>query len=80
MCAILGGLTRADFVKVRHFTSTKEMLDKLNNIYEGDVKVKKAKIQTHRRNFEQLSMKEEENIAGYLQMVDEVVNTIIGLG
>ena len=40
----------------------------------------KAKLQTHRRKFEQICMKEEENIAGYLQRVDEVVNTIRGLG
>ena len=80
MCAILGGITEADFVKVRHCTSAKYIWDKLNNIYEGDVKVKKAKLQTHRRKFEQLCMKEEENIAGYLQRVDEIVNTIRDLG
>ena len=42
--------------------------------------MKKAKLQTHRRKFEQLCMKEEENIAGYLQRVADVVNTIRGLG
>ena len=40
MSAILGGITKADFVKVRHCISAKEIWDKLNNIYEGDVKVK----------------------------------------
>ena len=43
-CDILGGITEADFVKVRHYTSTKDIWDKLNNIYEGDVKVNKAKV------------------------------------
>ena len=76
----MGGITEADFVEVRYCTSAKEIWDKLNNIYEGDVKVKKAKLQTHRRKFEQLTMKEEENIVGYLQRVDEVVNTIRSLG
>src|SRR5277367_961189 len=80
MSAILGGITEPDFVKVRHCTSAKDIWDKLNNVYEGDVKVKKAKLQTHRRKFEQLCMKEEENIVGYLQRVDEIVNTIRGLG
>jgi hypothetical protein len=49
-------------------------------IYEGDSKVKKAKLQTYRTQFENLKMKEEENIAEYLQRVDEVVNSIRALG
>jgi hypothetical protein len=60
--------------------STKEMLDKLQNIYEGDDKVKKEKLQTHRGQFETLKMNEEESIATYFLCVDEIVNTIIGLG
>lgn len=32
----------------------KEMWDKLIAIYDGDSKVKKAKIQTHTRQFESL--------------------------
>jgi uncharacterized lipoprotein YehR (DUF1307 family) len=58
----------------------KEIWDKLQNIYEGDDKVKKAKLQTHRRQFESLKMKDEENVASYLLHVDEIVNTIRGLG
>jgi hypothetical protein len=58
----------------------KEIWDKLQNIHEGDDKVKKAKLQTHRRQFESLKMKEEENVAAYLLCVDEIVNTIRGLG
>ena len=80
MCAILGGLIGTDFVKVMDCTSAKEIWDKLKKVYEGDVKVKKAKLQTCRRRFEQLAMKEEEDKAGYLQRVDEVVNTMRGLG
>jgi hypothetical protein len=33
------------------------------NIYEGDTKVKATKLQTYRGQFEQLKMKEDENIA-----------------
>ena len=53
---------------------------KIQNIHEGDDNVKKDKLQTHRRKFKSLKMKEEENIASYLLYVDEIVNTIIGLG
>jgi len=80
MCVILGGLTGTDFVKVMHYKLAKEIWDKLKKIYEGDEKVKKAKLETHRRRFERLTMKEEEDIAGYLERVDEVVNTMRGLG
>ena len=47
--------------------------------YEGDTKVKEAKLQTYRGQFEQLKMKEDENIAAYFLWVDETVNAIIGL-
>jgi len=50
------------------------MWDKLQNTHEGDDKVKKEKIQTHRSPFEILKMNEEENIARYLLCVDEIVN------
>jgi len=58
--------------------SAKEVWEKLQNIYEGDDKVKQVKLQLHRAKFENLNMKEGENIATYLLKVDEVVNTIRG--
>ena len=48
MNAILCGLSESEFVKVMHCGSTKEILDKIQNIYEGDDKVTKENIQTHR--------------------------------
>jgi hypothetical protein len=47
--AILCGLSKSEFIKVIHCVSTKDIWDKLQNIYEGDDKVKKTKLQTHRR-------------------------------
>jgi hypothetical protein len=78
--ALLNGLSETIFTKVSHCKSTKEILDKPRNIYEGDTKVKEAKLQTYRGHFEQLKMKEDENIAAYFLRVDETVNAIIGLG
>jgi hypothetical protein len=40
----------------------------------------KENIQTHRRQFQSLKMKDEENIATYILCVDEIVNAIRGLG
>jgi hypothetical protein len=78
--AHLNGLSDTVFTKVAHCKSAKEIWDKLRNIYEGDSKVKAAKIQTYRGQFKQLKMKEDEDIATYFLQVDETVNAIIGLG
>jgi hypothetical protein len=78
--AILGGLPNPIFVKLMHCNSTKEIWDKLKVIYEGDIKVKKAKLQTYITQFEILKIKEEENIEEYIHRVDEVVKSIIELG
>ena len=56
MNAILSGVVEAEFVKVMHLDSTKETWDKLVNNYEGNEKVKDAKLQTYRLKFEHLKM------------------------
>ena len=48
MNAILSSPTETIFVKVMHYETMKEIWDKLKNIYEGDDKVKGAKLQTYR--------------------------------
>jgi hypothetical protein len=79
--ALLNGInSETVFTKVAHCKYTKEIWDKLQNIYEGDSKVKVAKLKTYRGQFEQLNMKEDENFAAYFLRVDETVNEIIGLG
>jgi hypothetical protein len=78
--SLLNCLNEIVFTKVSHCKSTKVIWDKLRNIYEGDTKFKEAKLQTYRGQFEQLKMKEDENIASYFLRVDEIVNAIIGLG
>jgi hypothetical protein len=62
---LLNGLSDTVFTKVAHCKSTKEIWDKLRNIYEGDSKVKTTKLQTYRGQFEQLKMKEDEDITTY---------------
>jgi hypothetical protein len=77
---VLNGLCESVYTKVIHCKSAEEIWDKLQNIYEGYSKVKETKIQTHRGQFEQLKMKEDEDIASYFLRVDETINAIIGLG
>jgi hypothetical protein len=78
--SLLNGLGGMVFTKVAHCKSTKEIWDKLQNIYERDSKFKVAKLQTYRGRLEQLKMKEDENITAYFLRVDETVNAIMGLG
>jgi hypothetical protein len=78
--ALLNGLGESVYTKVVHGKYTKDIWDKLQNIYEGYSKFKEAKLQTYRDQFKQLKMKEYENIVAYFLRVDEIVNAIIGLG
>jgi hypothetical protein len=78
--AILNGLAEAKFVKVMHLDSAKAMWDKLISSYEGNEKVKDAKLQTYRLKFEQLKMNEDETVSKYFLRVEELVNAMKGLG
>jgi hypothetical protein len=80
MNAILSGLVEAKFVKVMHLETAKEVWDKLINSYEGNEKVKDAKLQTYRVQFEQLKMKEDETVGKYFLRVEELVNAMKALG
>jgi hypothetical protein len=62
MNAILSGLAEAEFVKFMHLESAKAMWDKIISNYEGNEKVKDAKLQTYRLHFEQLKMNEYETV------------------
>ena len=75
---LLGAIDEFVFNKVMNCPSAKEMWDKLQTIYEGDSKVKEAKLQTYRGQFEHLRMNEDEDIVAYILRVDQLVNTIRG--
>jgi uncharacterized lipoprotein YehR (DUF1307 family) len=77
---ILCGLSKYEFVKVMHCGSKNKFGTNFKISMKDDDKVKKEKLQTHRRQFESLKMKDKENVAAYLLHVDEIVNTIRGLG
>ena len=60
--------------------TSKHTWEKLKCVYEGAPKVKECKIQNYKRMFENLKMKEEENIAECIVRVDENFNSIRGIG
>jgi hypothetical protein len=70
MNAIFNGLVEANFVKVMHLQTTKEMWDKLISNYEGNEKVRDSKPQTFRLKFKQLKMNEDEIVSKYFLRVE----------
>jgi hypothetical protein len=74
------GLSKKILAKVLNCNNEKQLLDKLETIYAGDTKVKRAKLQTLKVQYEGLKMKDEENIFGYFKRVDNIINSIRGLG
>ena len=80
MNAILNGLCEAEFIKVIHKDTAKEMWDTLENIHEGDKKVKTAKLQVYRAQFENLKMNDDEDIASLFLRFVAIVNNMKALG
>lgn len=73
---IVDSLDESDLVKVRHYKLAKENQDNHVCSYEGDDKVKKAKLESYRVKFGSLRMNEDATIFEYFIRVDEVENMI----
>lgn len=50
------------FEKIIEEETTKEASDKLKNVYGGDEKLKRVKLQTLRNQFEMTKMKEDKSV------------------
>jgi hypothetical protein len=74
------GLSKKILAKVLNCQNAKQLWDKLETIYVGYSKVKRAKLQTLKVQYECLKMKDEENISEYFERVDNIVNAIRGFG
>ena len=80
MNAILSGLCEAEFIKIMHSKTAKDMWDTLENIHEGNKKVKTAKLQVYRAQFENLKMNDDEDVGSFFLKVAEIVNNMKALG
>ena len=60
--------------------TTKAIWDKIIQSYEGDTKVKSAKIQTLRIQYETLGIDNDESITSFSLKVDEIMNFLRKLG
>ena len=75
----MGSLTESEFVKVMQLNIAKEIWDKIILSYEGDAKVKSAKLQTLKIQYENLKMDNEESIANLFLCLDDIVNRMRNL-
>ncbi|XP_019423054.1 PREDICTED: uncharacterized protein LOC109332526 [Lupinus angustifolius] len=64
----------ANFEKIANAETTKEAWDNLEKSYAGAEKVKKVKLQTLRREYELLQMKEGDSIANYFTKIRSLSN------
>ena len=69
-----------NFDRIAHAKSTNEAWDILVKYYEGGEKIKVVKLQTLRRQYELLSMREDEKIAGYVSKVQKLVHLMKDCG
>ncbi|XP_019416922.1 PREDICTED: uncharacterized protein LOC109328099 [Lupinus angustifolius] len=73
-------LDRANYEKISAAYCSKEAWEILEKSYSGEVKVKKVRLQTLRRQYELLQMDEQETIAEYLTRICGLINLMKGCG
>ena len=56
------------------------MWNKLRDIYGGDDNVRREKVESLRGQFDQIRMREDENIAKYVERVKAIVSAIKASG
>jgi len=62
------------FEKIMHYESAKETWDALEKLYDGDGKLKKVRLQALRRQYELLTMEEDESVSQYFDKVINLTN------
>ena len=60
--------------------TTKDIWGNIIQIYEGDTKVKSAKLQTFKFQYETLRMHSDENIASFFLRTDYIINSMGNIG
>ncbi|KAK4433557.1 hypothetical protein Salat_1118000 [Sesamum alatum] len=65
---------KSTFLKISSASTAKEAWDTLEQEFHGDEKVRSINLQTLRRDFQNLKMKDYENIQEYQTRVIEIIN------
>ena len=68
------GVAESLFSRIIAAKTSKEALDKLREEFQGSAKVLAVKLQTLRRQFQNLQMRKSEKVKDYFSRVIEVVN------
>lgn len=62
------------FTNIMHLETAKQIWDELHKTYDGDERVKSIKLLTLKREFEMLTMKEDESVKEYTSKLSHLVN------
>ena len=76
MIDISSSLNYAKFDEVKDCPTTFHMWKKLNKVYGCDDNVKRAKVESLRGHFDQMKMREDENITKYVESIKASRGTI----
>ena len=77
---IMGAIVDSKLVEIVHLSIAKEMWDKIQNVFLGDENVKTVRLQSYKSQFEFLKMEDDEDVASFFHRIDEIINTMRGLG
>lgn len=77
---ISSDLIYEEFDDIKDCKTIFSMWNKLRDIYGGDDNVRTAKVESLRGQFDQIRMREDENIAKYVERVKAVVSSIKASG
>ena len=80
MIDIAYALSYKEFDDIKDCKSAFDMWKKLEEIYGGDDNVRRAKVESLRGQFDQMRMREDENIAKYVERVKAFVSAIRASG
>ena len=80
MIDIASSLNYAEFDEVKDCPTAFHMWKNLKEIYGGDDNVKRAKEESLRGQFDQMRMREDENIAKYVDRIKACVSAIRASG
>jgi len=80
MEALLSSLSDSELSNVIDLPTAFEIWQKLELLHEGDKYVKSARLRSLKRKFENLKMREDENITTFMPRVNELVCGIRNVG
>ena len=77
---ITATLNDGEYSKVMDCQTAKEIWDRLESIYQGDGKIKEAKLKVHIRNYDALKMGDNVTVHDFFTRLTESVNDLRSLG